>query len=539
MSRCRFPRTLPRLAPAGPNLPGGSLVPAARPTRLLAVAAGLAGLLLAPAAGGQTGSQTRPGQYGGPYGPAQPSQIQPSQAQPSQIQPSQSQGLQTRPLRTQLQEFQSLQAGMLAPGQSSFLRSATSPYSQYQGLLRSVDPDIRRGVTVANRPRPEYDPPGLRYGSVIVRPLLNLDAMYDTNILATGLEALADTVFITNLAAEAATDWSTHEIKVGGYVDNRRYAEYTDQDTTSWRVNASGRFDISRFQSIDGRVSAGRIYIPRNDVENIQTATPVAVDEQLASLGYTVRENRAALRLQGVAQSLRYPPTTLGTPTGLQIPFDQAFRNRDNYIGSAGVFYEVAPLRSAVVIARVNRRQYVEEGANAGQPNGPLARSSTGYEILGGVDADYNGIFGFRLLVGWLQQFYEDERLPNVSAPTFEAAVLWNPTTLTSLRFAADRRVAESITPGVSSYLVTNIGATVDHEIARNVLLNAGVGYRISAYENSSRTDYLLAGTLGATWLLNRNLRLGATYVRQNGDGQGPFADYDRNQFMIRLTGAL
>jgi hypothetical protein len=428
----------------------------------------------------------------------------------------------------------------LVPGQSAFLRPATAPQPQAPApLLRSLDPDIRRGVTVANRPRPEYDPQGMRYGPLIVRPLLNIDTVYDTNILASGTNPLSDTILLTNAAIDATTNWSTHELKVVGAVDNRSYAEYTTQNTTAWRVAGSGRYDISRFQSVDARVGAARIYIPRDDTENFASAKPVGVDEQLATIGYNVRENRLGLRLQGLYQTLRFLPTEIITPTGLEVPFNQAFRNRDNYLGSAGLFYEISPLRSAVLITRVNRRQYVQEPANAGQPNGPLARSSTGYEVLGGIDADYNGIFGFRLLVGWLQQFYEDDRLPNISAPTFEAAVLWNPTTLTSLRFVADRRIVESITPGSSSILMTSLGAVVDHEIARNVLLTGGIGYRISDYENTSRTDHFLVGNVGATWLVNRNVRLGASYTRQNSDGGGGTADYDRNVFLIRLTGAL
>jgi hypothetical protein len=38
---------------------------------------------------------------------------------------------------------------------------------------------------------------------------------------------------------------------------------------------------------------------------------------------------------------------------------------------------------------------------------------------------------------------------------------------------------------------------------------------------------------------LNRNVRLGASYTRSHGDLGGGQPDYDRNVFLLRITGAL
>lgn len=428
----------------------------------------------------------------------------------------------------------------VVPGQSAFLRPPTAPPPDQGNLpVRSLDPDIRRGVTVANRPRPEYDPQGITYGPLVVRPTLRLDGIYDDNILASGSRKEFDWIGLTTAGAEAASRWSTHELKLSGTVEDRRYARFDTENSTAWRVSGSGRYDISRFQAIDARFSAARIYLPRDEDDDLGSTRPVAVDEKLASLGYGVRENRVGLRVLGLYQSLRYPPTEIATAPGRVVPLDQAYRNRDLYLGSAGISYEIAPLRSAVLIARVNRRNYVEQPAGAGSPGGPLDRSSWGYEILGGLDSDYDGVFGFRVLAGWMQQLYADPRLPNPSVPSFDVQLQWNPTTLTSVRLLANRVVTESIRNDSSSIVRTAIGAELDHEWARNVLLNGGVGYRVLDYQGISRVDRVLSATVGASWLVNRNVRLGATYTRQEGDASEGSPDYSRNIFMLRLTGAL
>ena len=432
-------------------------------------------------------------------------------------------------------------AAQIVPGESAFLRPATAPnpYGVANPQVRSLDPDIRRGVTVASRPRPEYDIAGVRYGSMIIRPMLRLDGLYDDNILATATQQKFDWIGITNAGLEAATDWSTHEIRLSGQIEDRKYVRFDSQDATPWRLNAQGRYDISAFQSFDARVSAARIYIPRDDAESINSLQPVAVDEQLASLGYAVRENRLGLRLMGLYQGLRYQPTDIVLSNGAIVPSDQAYRNRNMYLGSGGLSYEIAPLRSAVLIARVNARDYIDQASNAGQPNGPYNRSSSGYEVLAGLDSDFNGLFSFRVLVGWLQQFYQDDRLPSPSAPTFDITLTWNPTTLTTVRALANRMVTESIRTDSTSILRTNFGATIDHELMRNVLLNGALGYKIQDYQGIDRISRTWVTNIGATWLVNRNLRLGASYTFQRGDSPETNAEYDRNIFMLSLTAGL
>ena len=48
---------------------------------------------------------------------------------------------------------------------------------------RSDEPDPN--ITVQDRPRPDYDPLGIRAGSFLIFPALTLSGLYDSNVFAT------------------------------------------------------------------------------------------------------------------------------------------------------------------------------------------------------------------------------------------------------------------------------------------------------------------------------------------------------------------
>lgn len=395
--------------------------------------------------------------------------------------------------------------------------------------------DTERGVTVRSRPRPEYDPIGLRLGSFVVRPSLRLDTVFDDNVLASGRRQESDVVIRTTPQVDVRSDWGRHGVNALAVVDDRRYVANQDESYLNWRLAGGGRYDISRFQHADIRAGASRFFQERDDPDDFGTVKPIGIDERSIGAGYFVRENRAALRLDALYSTLRYDDADVRNAAGQVVQTSQAFRNRDLYLLTATASYEVAPLRRLLLVTRVNQRDYVDE---PGTP-GTFTRDSKGFELLGGVDADYDGLFSYRVLLGYLRQEYDAANLPTVSAPTGELALLWNPTTLTTLTFRAERRVEETIRNNATSYVRTIGTVRVDHEYARNILLDASLIYRLDEFEGVSRDDKTVFMSVGATWLLNRNLRLGASYTRSQGDLGGGQPDYDRNVFLLRLTGAL
>jgi hypothetical protein len=77
---------------------------------------------------------------------------------------------------------------------------------------------------------------------------------------------------------------------------------------------------------------------------------------------------------------------------------------------------------------------------------------------------------------------------------------------LTTATFAGLRTVIPSnptIGTTGTSYLATTVTANVDHELLRNLLLNASVGYEEDMYLGISRTDHIFSFCGGFKYLLN------------------------------------
>jgi len=118
--------------------------------------------------------------------------------------------------------------------------------------------------------------------------------------------------------------------------------------------------------------------------------------------------------------------------------------------------------------------------------------------------------------------------------------VIWNVTRLTTLTLNASRAV-NTTNPSIGNgtgYL-TSVGAlNVDHELLRNVLLNANVGYEIDEFQGLSRTDNVFTAGAGVKYLVNRNLYLGGTYTYQQRSSTGTAAGspYAQSIVMLRVS---
>ena len=78
---------------------------------------------------------------------------------------------------------------------------------------------LERGQTVRDRPRPDYDPNGIRLGAFNLFPALLFDVAFDDNIRAVPKDSdvyFDDTIFVVVPELALESDWSRHELGGGG-----------------------------------------------------------------------------------------------------------------------------------------------------------------------------------------------------------------------------------------------------------------------------------------------------------------------------------
>jgi uncharacterized protein (PEP-CTERM system associated) len=86
---------------------------------------------------------------------------------------------------------------------------------------------------------------------------------------------------------------------------------------------------------------------------------------------------------------------------------------------------------------------------------------------------------------------------------------------------------------------VTGVGARVDHELRRNIILGADATYEMGEFEGTSREDDTLALGADITYLVNRNLRLVLDYDYDQRDSNAPGADFTTNSVILSLRTSL
>jgi hypothetical protein len=110
---------------------------------------------------------------------------------------------------------------------------------------------------------------------------------------------------------------------------------------------------------------------------------------------------------------------------------------------------------------------------------------------------------------------------------------------LTNVTFDGGRSNEETSVAGVSGFVSTRGGVTVDHELLRNMILSGRVSYENDAYAESTRNDDVLRGSVSSRFLLNNQFHLDAGYeFVDRSSSDSPFA-YSASQFQLSLTGKM
>jgi hypothetical protein len=420
-----------------------------------------------------------------------------------------------------------------------------------RGPLEEKQPLVR-GETVATRPRPEYDPLGIRAGGFLVFPQISAFQGYNSNVFASDDNVKDD--FFLNLvpALSVQSDWNRHAVNFSTGANYTKYYEYTRQDYTDWFVGSNGRIDITR----DAALFLGGGFARRHELpgtpdfqSDAREPTPFNVANGLAR--YVQQFGRFRATVDGTIENFDYKNSTLLDGREQSNDID----DYTLYAGGVRLGYELFPNYEAFVRAGGNRRAYDKTSGSFnqqtvvnGQPTTvrePVEdRSSEGYTAVTGVALDLGGILFGELYIGYLQQFYDSDEFNTQQGVDGGGSLTWNITTLTTATARVAREINATTQRNASGVLTTLAGLDVDHELLRNVVLNANFTYVNDEYDGNGdfdRTDnYYIAG-IGGRYLINRNFNasLGYRFVRRSSDSDTGNFDYTRNLVRIGVQAQM
>ena len=383
-----------------------------------------------------------------------------------------------------------------------------------------------KNVSVRQRPRPDYEATGQKAGGFTLYPRVTVDLEHNDNIYAVATGKTDDNVWRVKPELAVRSDWSRHALGffAGGNVI--RYADNGSEDTEEYTVSANGRLDVARGSNISASTQYQRLTEPRTAITagSPAGATPKPVQYDLVTSSLVGVKEFNRLRVTGRLDDKDFNYKDQGSPL-----FNQNTRDRNEFSYGAKAEYAVSPDTAVYLSAVGNKKDY--------DLSGPTDRSSDGYVVGVGANFDVSELVRGDLQVGYMKQSYDLAAFKDIDGFNAVGRLEWFPTQLTTVGFNGSRTIEESVAPGSPGFVSNNIGASIDHELLRNVLLSASYTHGKDNYEQIDRDDKRDNFSATATYLLNRRVGLFLTYnyLKQDSSGAAKAASFKDNKLIASV----
>lgn len=374
---------------------------------------------------------------------------------------------------------------------------------------------VTRLPTVFSRSRPDYDAFGIKADPFVITPQMLVSAEYDDNVFATNTNEDDDFIFTWRPAVRVATDFSEHLIGVEGFARIVRFASEDSENIEEGGANMFGRYDLSSEASFFGNVGWVRDVEERIDPEFVGGQRGKS-DTLTGRVGYTQRF--ASFTVDGAAE-YRNIDFLNSADTD---------RDRDEYGARVRVRYAWVPRISPTVQVDYLHRSYKDSVDSTG-----LNRDVDRYGIGVGALVDITDLIQGDFLIGAQRSEPDDPTLDGFWAFSASGNVIWNITELTSIIAGLQRSEEATAVTGAAGRVSSTADLRVEHELLRNLLVSADLGYRNDDFRSTTRDEDTISAGIGAEYLLNRYVSIVADYTFSDRDSSIAGGDYSKNVFFV------
>jgi hypothetical protein len=369
-----------------------------------------------------------------------------------------------------------------------------------------------------------FQPLGVRAGSFLIYPQLTVSEAYDTNVFAVPNNTDDDFITLVQPRVTAQSNFNRNSLNVTAGGNIAFYANNSDENYQDAFIQSDGRVDITHANYFTGALNFGRAHEGRDDPENNPNQSLKELFQYGGSLGFTQLFNRVNFTLTGSVARNDYEGNS------------DSDRDQNSYTGELQTGYFISPRINTYVYGNynvTNRDQRIDSGG--------IERDTKAWGAGVGAQAELTNLITSQFQIGYTRQSYAEGSFSDNDGVGYALNLTWTPTQLTTVRATGggDFRPTSSEGSDAQSNFRSTAGASIDHELLRNVHLGAHVLYTQDAFSGPSRTDNTVAVGGGVTYFLNRNFSVDANYAYQNRWSDEPNDEFSRNLFMLGLTARL
>lgn len=402
-------------------------------------------------------------------------------------------------------------------------------------LAQAMDPvdDLvpPKAVSVRDRPRPEYDPLGLRLGTLSMRPELTLSVSHDDNIYATDGNEVDDLITTLSGGLGVATQVRAFPLSLFGKLGSSSYADNASENFTSWQAGAAvGYNSPQRMQITLTGIAAENVESRAEPSTPALAAEPIEFHTDTVQLQATHTLAFGQLDLDASYESSDFDAARLEDGSLLS----QDFRDRDTATVELQGSMRVAGSSSAFL-----RAAYIERDYTRRLSDGDIDRDSNSKALYAGAAFDITNLMRGEIAVGALRLDNADPSQGSRHSLAVRSNVDIFLSQLVTLTLNATRASAAADIAGSSSYIGTSVGATLDYELRRNLILSAQAQRMDRDYSGIGQSFTTQSAGLSARWLLNRNLQAALAYSFADRDDSEIGRSYEANRITASLRLAL
>jgi hypothetical protein len=377
----------------------------------------------------------------------------------------------------------------------------------------------------------DYKPLGIRAGSFMLHPGMELVAQYIDNAFYTEVGQQSDTIFHIRPYISMQSTWSRHSFNMRLAADFARYQDFTFRDYEDYFFIINGRVDVKTRSFLTYGLDYMRLHEDLSSRDSEQGVNPTVYTVTGGSLGYDHTFNRLSVGLHGNMQRLDFDDALGFDDTVIQN------QDRDRDVGSLRLRmgYQFKVDKQAFVALSSHNVEYKQKLDRNG-----YARSSSGYTASAGISFNMTGLLHGDVFVSYQDQSYDDPRLPNVSGWAGGMGLTWLPTQLTTVSARISSGVQETTNENSSGYLRTLYALRVDHELTRSIQLNGKLSYSDNDYqliedaaEDARTSDQVWMAGIGVNYFINRHFYLSASYDYSKLKSNVPGDDFTVNRFWL------